>query len=87
MADVHVINRGGLYGQKNEIFSKANKRFAVGNKVDSPRAVQFQKWSNGITDIYATSIDYDSKAQTTKVFLLKYKISYIGQFTARPLQK
>ena len=89
----------------------------VGNKVDSPRAVQFRKWANGIieeytikgfamddeglknfgtvltkdyfeeqlqrirkirlserrfyqkiTDIYATSIDYDSKAQTTKIF-------------------
>lgn len=93
---------------------------AVGNKVDSPRAVQFRKWANGIieeftikgfamdderlknfgtiltkdyfeeqlqrireirlserrfyqkiTDIYATSIDYDSKAQTTKLFFAR----------------
>lgn len=93
---------------------------AVGNKVDSPRAVQFRKWANGIieeftikgftmdderlknlgtiltkdyfedqlqrireirlserrfyqkiTDIYATSIDYDSKAQTTRIFFSK----------------
>lgn len=88
---------------------------AVGNKVDSPRAVQFRKWANHIieeftvkgfamdderlknfgtvltkdyfkeqlerireirlserrfyqkiTDIYATSVDYDSQAQTTR---------------------
>ena len=93
---------------------------AVGNKVDSPRAVQFRKWANQIieeftvkgfamdderlknggtvltkdyfreqlerireirlserrfyqkiTDIYATSIDYDSKAETTKKFFAK----------------
>ena len=93
---------------------------AVGNKVDSPRAVQFRKWANGIieeftikgfvmdddrlknfgtiltkdyfeeqlerireirlserrfyqkiTDIYATSIDYDPKAQTTRLFFAK----------------
>lgn len=93
---------------------------AVGNKVDSPRAVQFRKWANGIieeftikgfamdderlknfgtiltkdyfeeqlqrireirlserrfyqkiTDIYATSIDYDPKAQTTKLFFAR----------------
>lgn len=93
---------------------------AVGNKVDSARAVQFRKWANGVieeftikgftmdderlknfgtvltkdyfeeqlqrireirlserrfyqkvTDIYATSIDYDSKAQTTRQFFAK----------------
>lgn len=93
---------------------------AVGNKVDSPRAVQFRKWANSIieeytikgfamdderlknfgtvltkdyfeeqlqrireirlserrfyqkiTDIYATSIDYDPKAQTTRIFFAK----------------
>ena len=93
---------------------------AVGNKVDSPRAVQFRKWANGIiesytikgfamdderlknfgtiltkdyfeeqlerireirlserrfyqkiTDIYATSIDYDAKSQTTKLFFAR----------------
>ena len=93
---------------------------AVGNKVDSPRAVQFRKWANDvieeytikgfamdderlknggtiltkdyfeeqlqrireirlserrfyqkITDIYATSIDYDPKANLTKVFFAK----------------
>ena len=93
---------------------------AVGNKVDSPRAVQFRKWANNvieeytikgfamdderlknggtiltkdyfeeqlqrireirlserrfyqkITDIYATSIDYDSKANMTKAFFAK----------------
>ncbi|MBQ3113250.1 MAG: virulence RhuM family protein [Phascolarctobacterium sp.] len=93
---------------------------AVGNKVDSPRAVQFRKWANGIieeftikgfamdderlknfgtiltkdyfeeqlqrireirlserrfyqkiTDIYATSIDYDPKSQTTKLFFAR----------------
>lgn len=93
---------------------------AVGNKVDSPRAVQFRKWANSaieeftikgfvmdderlknfgtvltkdyfeeqlerireirlserrfyqkITDIYATSIDYDPKAKTTKQFFAK----------------
>ena len=93
---------------------------AVGNKVDSPRAVQFRKWANQIieeftvkgfamdderlknggtvltkdyfreqlerireirlserrfyqkiTDIYATSIDYDSKAETTKKFFAR----------------
>lgn len=93
---------------------------AVGNKVDSPRAIQFRKWANGIieeftikgftmdderlknfgtvltkdyfeeqlerireirlserrfyqkiTDIYATSIDYDSKSQTTRLFFAK----------------
>lgn len=93
---------------------------AVGNKVDSPRAVQFRKWANQIieeftvkgfamdderlknggtvltkdyfreqlerireirlserrfyqkiTDIYATSIDYDSKAETTRKFFAR----------------
>lgn len=93
---------------------------AVGNKVDSPRAIQFRKWANSvieeftikgfvmdderlknsgtvltkdyfeeqlerireirlserrfyqkITDIYATSIDYDPKATTTKQFFAK----------------
>lgn len=93
---------------------------AVGNKVDSPRAVQFRKWANKIiesyivkgfamdderlknfgtvltkdyfqeqlerireirlserrfyqkiTDIYATSIDYDAKAQTTRLFFAR----------------
>lgn len=93
---------------------------AVGNKVDSARAIQFRKWANGVieeftikgfamddehlknfgtvftkdyfeeqlqrireirlserrfyqkvTDIYATSIDYDSKAQTTRQFYVK----------------
>ena len=93
---------------------------AVGNKVDSPRAVQFRKWANcvieeftikgfvmdderlknfgtvltkdyfeeqlerireirlserrfyqKITDIYATSIDYDQKAKITKLFFAK----------------
>ena len=93
---------------------------AVGNKVDSPRAVQFRKWANRIieeftvkgfamdderlknggtvltkdyfreqlerireirlserrfyqkiTDIYATSIDYDSKAATTRKFFAR----------------
>ena len=93
---------------------------AVGNKVDSPRAVQFRKWANGIieeftikgfamdderlknfgtvltkdyfeeqlerireirlserrfyqkiTDIYATSIDYDPKSHLTKLFFSK----------------
>ena len=93
---------------------------AVGNKVDSARAVQFRKWANGVieeftvkgfamdderlknfgtvltkdyfeeqlqrireirlserrfyqkvTDIYATSIDYDYKAQTTRQFFAK----------------
>ena len=93
---------------------------SVGNKVDSPRAVQFRKWANNvieeytikgfamdderlknggtiltkdyfeeqlqrireirlserrfyqkITDIYATSIDYDPKANLTKAFFAK----------------
>ena len=93
---------------------------SVGNKVDSPRAVQFRKWANDvieeytikgfamdderlknggtvltkdyfeeqlqrireirlserrfyqkITDIYATSIDYDPKANLTKAFFAK----------------
>ena len=93
---------------------------AVGNKVDSPRAVQFRKWANHIieeftvkgfamdderlknggtvltkdyfkeqlerireirlserrfyqkiTDIYATSIDYDAKSQTTRLFFAR----------------
>lgn len=93
---------------------------AVGNKVDSPRAVQFRKWANRIieeftvkgfamdderlknggtiltkdyfkeqlerireirlserrfyqkiTDIYATSIDYDAKAETTRLFFAR----------------
>ena len=93
---------------------------AVGNKVDSPRAVQFRKWANRIieeftvkgfamdderlknggtiltkdyfeeqlerireirlserrfyqkiTDIYATSIDYDIKAETTRRFFAR----------------
>lgn len=93
---------------------------AVGNKVDSPRAVQFRKWANHIieeftvkgfamdderlknggtvltkdyfkeqlerireirlserrfyqkiTDIYSTSIDYDAKAQTTRLFFAR----------------
>jgi hypothetical protein len=92
----------------------------VGNKVDSPRAVQFRKWANHIieeftikgftmdderlknggtiltkdyfkeqlerireirlserrfyqkiTDIYATSIDYDPSAETTKLFFAR----------------
>lgn len=93
---------------------------AVGNKVDSPRAVQFRKWANGvieeftikgfamdderlknfgtvltkdyfeeqlerireirlserrfyqkITDIYATSIDYDAASKTTQLFFAR----------------
>ena len=93
---------------------------AVGNKVDSPRAVQFRKWANRIieeftvkgfamdderlknggtiltkdyfkeqlerireirlserrfyqkiTDIYATSIDYDAKAKATRLFFAR----------------
>lgn len=93
---------------------------SVGNKVDSPRAVQFRKWANDvieeytikgfamdderlknggtiltkdyfeeqlqrireirlserrfyqkITDIYATSIDYDSKAKLTRLFFAR----------------
>ncbi len=93
---------------------------AVGNKVDSPRAVQFRKWANHIieeftvkgfamdderlknggtiltkdyfkeqlerireirlserkfyqkiTDIYATSIDYDPSSETTRLFFAK----------------
>ena len=93
---------------------------AVGNKVDSPRAVQFRKWANRIieeftvkgfamdderlknggtiltkdyfkeqlerireirlserrfyqkiTDIYATSIDYDAKEETTRLFFAR----------------
>ena len=93
---------------------------AVGNKVDSPRAVQFRKWANRIieeftvkgfamdderlknggtiltkdyfeeqlerireirlserrvyqkiTDIYATSIDYDAMAETTRLFFAR----------------
>ena len=93
---------------------------AVGNKVDSPCAVQFRKWANRIieeftvkgfamdderlknggtvltkdyfreqlerireirlserrfyqkiTDIYATSIDYDAKAETTRLFFAR----------------
>ena len=93
---------------------------AVGNKVDSPKAVQFRKWANSIieeytikgfamdderlknsgtiltkryfeeqlerireirlserkfyqkiTDIYATSVDYDSKSKITKQFFAK----------------
>ena len=93
---------------------------AVGNKVDSPRAVQFRKWANRIieeftvkgfamdderlknggtiltkdyfeeqlerireirlserrfyqkiTDIYATSIDYDAKSETTRLFFAR----------------
>lgn len=93
---------------------------AVGNKVDSPRAVHFRKWANEIieeytikgfamdderlksggtvltkkyfeeqlqrireirlsermfyqkiTDIYATSIDYDAKSKTTRTFFAK----------------
>ena len=100
---------------------------AVGNKVDSPKAVQFRKWANDIieqytikgfaidderlknggtvltkqyfeellerireirlserkfyqkiTDIYATSIDYDSKSETTMKFFaaVQNKIHY-----------
>ncbi len=97
-----------------------NAIIAVGNKVDSPRAVQFRKWANQIieeftvkgfamdderlknggtvltkdyfreqlerireirlserrfyqkiTDIYATSIDYDSQAETTRKFFAR----------------
>lgn len=93
---------------------------AVGNKVDSPKAVQFRKWANDIieqytikayamdderikrggsiltkkyfeeqlqrireirmsermfyqkiTDIYATSVDYDAKSKTTQEFFAK----------------
>ena len=29
VADIRVMDRIGLYGQKNEIFSKANKRFNI----------------------------------------------------------
>lgn len=109
---------------------------AVGNKVDSPKAVQFRKWANNIieeytikgfamdderlknggtiltkdyfegqlqrirgirlserrfyqkiTDIYATSIDYDSKANTTKLFLQRCKINFIGLFMERLRQR
>ena len=52
---------------------------AVGNKVDSPRAVQFRKWANHIIEEFtvkgfamdATSIDYDAKAQTTRLFFAR----------------
>ena len=35
-----------------------------------------------ITDIYATSLDYDRTAQTTKLFLRRYRTRCILQFTA-----
>lgn len=109
---------------------------AVGNKVDSPRAIQFRKWANHIieefavkgfamdderlknfgtvltkdyfkeqlervreirlserrfyqkiTDIYATSIDYDAHSLTTKNSSQEYRISFIGQFMEKLLQK
>lgn len=108
--------------EKNYTASHYNLKaiIAVGNKIDSPRAVQFRKWANSIieeytikgfamdderlkndgtiltkkyfeeqlerireirlserkfyqkiTDIYATSIDYDSKSQVTKQFFAR----------------
>ena len=56
---------------------------AVGFKVNNERAVQFRKWAKGIvkdytikglvmiTDIYATALDYDRTAKTTKQFFAK----------------
>ena len=44
---------------------------AIGFKVDNEKAIQFRKWANQIkfyqkiTDIYATSIDYDKTAKST----------------------
>lgn len=107
---------------KNYLINHYNLKaiIAVGNKVDSTRAIQFRKWANTvieeftikgfvvdderlknfgtvltkdyfeellerireirlserrfyqkITDIYATSVDYDKTAQTTKLFFAK----------------
>ena len=40
-----------------------------------------------ITDIYATSVDYDAKAETTRLFLHGYRISFIGQSTEKRRQR
>lgn len=109
---------------------------AVGNKVDSARAVQLRKWANGVieeftikgfamdderlknfgavltkdyfekqlqriweirlserrfyqkvTDIYATSIDYDSKRKLLGSFSKRCRISCTGQFMGKQRQK
>lgn len=41
-----------------------------------------RKFYQKITDIYATAIDYDSKAETTRRFFRQFKIRYIMQFMA-----
>ncbi len=40
-----------------------------------------------ITDIYATSVDYDPTQSVSINFLKRYKISYIGQLLEKPLLK
>ena len=45
-----------------------------------------RKFYQKITDIYATSIDYDVTAQATKRFLPPCKTNYIGRSTARRQQ-
>ena len=38
-----------------------------------------------ITDIYATAVDYNKDAPTTKAFLPRCKTSFISPFMATPL--
>ena len=46
-----------------------------------------RKFYQKITDIYATSIDYDSKAQTTRLFCKSAKSIAFGQFMEKQRQK
>jgi hypothetical protein len=53
------------------------------------REIRFseRKFYQKITDIYATSIDYDVTAQATKRFLRRCRTSCIGPFMARRRQR
>ena len=73
---------------------------AVGNKVDSPKAVQFRKWANGIIEEF-TIKGFIKKLQIfmqrvsimilkpkqPDCFLRRFRISCIGQFMGKPQLK
>ena len=70
-----VQNEGGRQVTRSVNHYNLQMIIAVGFKVNNQRAVRFRVWANQIveqlTDIYATSLDYDCNAMTTKEFFAK----------------
>lgn len=65
-----VVNRGFRGESKEEVeFYNLDAIISVGYRVNSVRATQFRQWC--ITDIYATAIDYNKSAPTTRLFYKK----------------